>query len=101
MNRRNILTVLGVAAVGTPALASERIATDLGETPPTVPGIAMRSLETQIRFAEALEHAAAAVRRGELTCLAMDINSEVKLNEWMYHKVTFIFELGLEPPKVV
>jgi hypothetical protein len=98
MNRRNILTVLGVAAVGTPALASELIDTKVSDDAlPQIPGLALPSEETQKRFAEALEHAAAAVRSGEMTCLAMGIDSQVKLNEWMQHKVTFTFELGLKP----
>ena len=100
MNRRNILTVLGVAAVGTPALASEQIDSPIPGTPPQIPGLARPSNETQGRFAEALENAAKAVRSGEMTCLAMGIDSRVTLSEWMQHRVTFTFELGL-PPKVV
>jgi hypothetical protein len=96
MNRRNILTVLGVAAVGTPALASEQIDSDVHDVP-HIPGVATPSPETQERFAQAMENAAAAVRSGEMTCLAMGVDSQVKLNEWMQHKVTFTFELGLKP----
>ena len=99
LNRRNILAVLGVAAVSTPALAAEHIESHelIKNAPPSVPGVALASPETQERFARALASAAAAVQRGEMTCLQMDINSTVKINEWMEHKVTFTFELGMEP----
>lgn len=97
INRRNILTVLGVAAASTPAFAAEKISSfeDVhgSPLPPYVPGVAMRNPETQELFAKALERAAAAIRRGEMDCTAMDINSKVALEEWMEHKVTFTFEL--------
>lgn len=97
ISRRNILTVLGVAAVSTPALAAEHIENIelMKGAPRSIPGIATRSPETQERFAKALENAAAAIRSGEMGCHQMDINSTVKLGEWMEHKVTFTFELGM------
>jgi hypothetical protein len=98
ISRRNILTVLGIAAAGAPAFASEQMNSPLFDTP-GVPGMAFRSLETQRRFAEALEKAAAAIRRGELYCCKMDIASEVKLEDWFEHKVTFTFELPMTPAK--
>lgn len=95
MNRRNILTVLGVAAASTPAFAAEKM-NSYEDGPRHVPGLTMYSPEAQELYAKALCEAAAAIRRGELSCIGMDIHSKVRPEEWMEHKVTFTFELLAE-----
>jgi hypothetical protein len=95
-DRRNILAILGFAAAGGPALAIEHFDT-LGpktELPPGVPGLMNFGREVQERAAQALEAQAAAVRRGELTAIAIRIISDGKFDAFMRHQVEWTFELS-------
>jgi hypothetical protein len=98
MNRRNILTILGLAAAGTPAMAAEQMDT-LGTEllPPRVPGLMTRSEEAQKRIAAALEQMAAAIRAGELTGIKLEINSVVEFDNWIRHEVKVQCELSAPP----
>lgn len=96
--RRNILAILGLAAAATPVLATEKFDTaEFYNDPVGAPGLPMPGVLLQQRIAEALESAAAAVRSGELTGTRIKIKSDVKMDNWLEHKVTFTFELS--PPQ--
>lgn len=92
-NRRNILTILGLAAASTPVVAAEALDTVNydGHTP--APGLMLAGPEGQSKMATALDAMAAAVRNGELTALRLDVNSSVVVGEWMLHEIKFTCEL--------
>ena len=101
--RRNILTILGLTGAATPALAIEKFDSTQGwhgeihtPLPARVPGYIARSAETQSRIAATLDEMAAAVRRGELTAIGVEITSKAPVGEWMVHEIKFLCELS--PP---
>jgi hypothetical protein len=97
-NRRNVLTILGLAGAVTPALAIESVDTlNDAAAPRTVPGLMMRSPETQNRIADALEEMAKAVRSAELIAMELKVESTAKFDNWMEHEIRIKFELAYPP----
>lgn len=93
MNRRNILTLLGVAApasVAVEMLANPEIANG---SPKGIPGVIMRSPEAQERFASMLEHMAKSIRRNDMACLQIRVESQADLDSWMKHRVIIDCEI--------
>jgi hypothetical protein len=92
--RRDILGVLGLGAVATATVATESMATI--EPSAGVPGLAMPGPEFQLKVAQALENLARAIRIGDATAMGVAVHSEMKLEEWFTHHVTFKVEVPLE-----
>jgi len=88
--RRNILKVLGMTAVaGT--VSTDTIA---GNDSPGYPAITVEgSKQFQDRVAESLESLAKAIRSGEATALAIDVQSKLELNNWLQHEVKIRVEI--------
>ena len=98
LNRRNILTILGLASANTAAVAAEKFSTLPSFA---APSLMQPSLEAQEKIASALEHMAAAIRSGELTGIELNINSSVKMNQWIMHEVRIVCEVGDQPKEAI
>ena len=106
MNRRNILTVLGLAGVTTPAVAIESLDTLHSSSPINIPkgvgGLMQGGQQTQELIAQTLEHMAEAIRNGRLTATDVEIVSKAGgMKDWMTHEIKFTCELGLHDPDAV
>lgn len=96
--RRNILTILGLAAASTPAMSIESLDTlHLSNTPRSVPGLmqGMGHTGAQERIAKALENIAAALRSGEMSADKIEVISTAEVDNWMRHEVRIHCEIGL------
>jgi len=90
--RRNILKVLGFTGLATGGLISTEAIAE-----PTsfqdVPNLMIRGLETQHRIADALESLAKHIRSGGASAVGLKIESEVKPDTWLSHRVIVDVEL--------
>jgi hypothetical protein len=93
-NRRNILTIIGLAGASTAAVAAEQFDSLSLEPSRVLPGLMRRSRETQERIASALENMARAIRNGELAGIRIEVNSVASFDEWMTHEVRVQCELS-------
>jgi len=88
-DRRNILKMLGLTAVGG-AVSTEAIGASSGEG---YPAHAMRSVNLQERVAASLERLAAAIRRGDVAAMKIDVHSSVTMDDWLSHEIKVHVEI--------
>ena len=88
-DRRNILKLLGLTAVGG-TVSTEAIGASSGEG---YPAHAMRSVSLQNSIAESLERLAAAIRRGDVAATSVDVHSSLRMDEWISHEVKVNVEI--------
>lgn len=90
-NRRNILTMLGLASAGV-AVSTDAIAQNMG---PPAPALGAPHEGVQEKFAEAMENMAKAIRSGQLVVTKLSVDSVMDLNnpEWLSHNITMNCEI--------
>jgi hypothetical protein len=92
-HRRDILKVLGLGSA-VALVNSEAIAAPEAQYPTLdVPNLVIPSRETQERVAEALENLAREIRAGTVGVSILQIESAIKPDTWLSHKVTVEVEL--------
>jgi hypothetical protein len=97
MDRRTVLGVLGLTSAGAVALDGTAIANQdvMSDKVDGLPGMALRSPETQERYAQALEALAKNIRSRKVACVSLKTSCNVNFDEWVQHEVTF--KLEIEP----
>ena len=101
MNRRNILSILGLATVSSSTMSVESLDTLQEHDVRSVPGLmqSMNRREVNERIAVALENMAKAIRSGEMFADKIEVISTATVDDWMRHEVRVHCEVAL-PDKI-
>lgn len=93
--RRNLLAMMGAAPVSLALANTEAVAETMamGGDAEVGPAMARRSLEMQLRMADAMEGLAREIRAGTIAVTHMNTNSEINVDHWLKHHVSFDIEV--------